>query len=85
MSEYKVYITPSVERKLRKLSRKIHDRIIKQILLLKENPRPIGIKKLTDQEGYRIRIGDFRVLYTINDKESIVEVFKVGDRKDIYR
>lgn len=82
---YKVYITSSVEKQLNKIPLKIHNRIIKQILSLKDNPRPIGVKKLTDEEGYRIRIGNYRVLYTINDKIQSVEIYKVAPRKDAYR
>jgi mRNA interferase RelE/StbE len=53
---------------------------------LRENPRPQGVKKLAGEENlYRIREGDYRLIYTIGDKELIVLVVKIGDRKEIYR
>ncbi len=54
---------------------------------LAENPRPPGVKKLKglDEDVYRVRTGDYRVIYVIEDKVRIVEVRKVGHRKDIYR
>jgi mRNA interferase RelE/StbE len=53
--------------------------------MLKENPRPVGCKKLTNQEGYRIRIGNYRILYTIEDENKIVMIYRVGHRRDVYR
>jgi mRNA interferase RelE/StbE len=52
---------------------------------LSKNPRPIGAKKLVGQEGYRVRQGNFRILYTINDRAKTVRIYRIGDRKDIYR
>jgi mRNA interferase RelE/StbE len=48
------------------------------------NPRPHGCKKLKGREGYRIRVGNYRIIYDIFDRELIVDVIAVGDRKDIY-
>ncbi|MHB9013787.1 MAG: type II toxin-antitoxin system RelE family toxin [Ignavibacteriaceae bacterium] len=52
---------------------------------LSANPRPYGYKKLQDSEFYRIRIGDYRVVYRIKDKELLILVIKIGHRKEIYR
>lgn len=52
---------------------------------LSKNPRPVGAKKLAGQEGYRVRQGNFRILYTIQDKTKTVRIYRIGDRKDIYR
>jgi len=60
-------------------------RIVKRIQSLAENPRPNGSQKLSGFERYRIRQGRFRILYSIKDRELIVYVIKVGDRKDVYR
>ena len=58
---------------------------IKQAILnLAENPRPNGCKKLVGRDGYRIRIGNYRVIYEIFDAELLVDVIAVGHRKDIY-
>jgi len=61
------------------------DRIVKAIENLADNPRPAGYKKLSGRPGHRIRIGDYRVLYTIEDKLLIVFIIDIGNRKDIYR
>ncbi|MBI4411065.1 MAG: type II toxin-antitoxin system RelE/ParE family toxin [Deltaproteobacteria bacterium] len=52
---------------------------------LKANPRPPASKKLTGQEGYRIRKGDYRILYTVNDRQSSVTIYRVGHRREVYR
>jgi len=52
---------------------------------LAENPRPHGSKKIVGREGYRIRKGDYRVLYVIEETEKIVRIFRVGHRREIYR
>jgi mRNA interferase RelE/StbE len=54
------------------------------IQALSTNPRPHGCKKLKGRDGYRIRKGDFRIIYDVYDKLLIIEVIAVGDRKDIY-
>jgi len=59
--------------------------VIKQLLSLKENPRPFGTKELQSREGYRIRVGDYRILYWINEKEKKVEITSVAHRKEVYR
>ncbi len=81
---YTVNLKKSVEKELDNLPLKIHDRIISCLILLKENPRPHRVKKLSGREGYRIRIGDYRILYIIDDKDEIVEIISIGHRKDIY-
>ena len=58
---------------------------IHKILALESNPRPSGIKKLQVFEYYRIRIGDYRVVYSINDKSHLIKILDLGHRKDIYR
>ena len=52
---------------------------------LENNPRPSGAKKLSGADGYRVRKGDYRVLYTINDKDRVVTIYRIGHRKDVYR
>ncbi|MFY8162577.1 MAG: type II toxin-antitoxin system RelE family toxin [Candidatus Kapaibacteriota bacterium] len=49
------------------------------------NPRPIGIKKLVDIDGYSIRVGNYRILFTIDDDIKIVSIYKVAPHKDAYR
>jgi mRNA interferase RelE/StbE len=60
-------------------------RILSRIESLSEDPRPKGCEKLTGQERYRLRLGRYRIVYSIQDDELTVWVVKVGHRKDIYR
>ena len=83
---YSIFLAPPAERQLKALAEPIQKRIVKRIKLLRDNPRPPGVKKMAGEDDlYRIREGDYRIIYTIRDKELIVLVVKVGDRKEIYR
>ncbi len=70
---------------LRKIPRNDLRKIMKKIKGLADNPRPHGCEKLTGQERYRIRHGNYRIIYSIQDDELTVWVVKVGHRKDSYR
>lgn len=83
--KYQVRIIPSAEKEMDKLPALIHRRISRKILLLEHNPRPKGTKKLSGREEYRLRAGDYRVLYTVDDKVHVVTVFAVGHRREVYR
>ena len=83
--KYKVRIVRTAEKEMDKLPRAIHTRISRRILSLEDNPRPRGVKKLGRREEYRLRVGDYRVLYTIDDKDSIVTILAVGHRREVYR
>ncbi|MDQ3021598.1 MAG: type II toxin-antitoxin system RelE/ParE family toxin [Bacteroidota bacterium] len=61
---------------VKKIPDNIYLRIRDGLLMLKDNPRPIGCKKLTNEEGYRIRIGSYRVLYTIDDINLEIQIHK---------
>ena len=82
---YAVYLKKSAEKELDHLPTEVYDRIIKQLISLRENPRPHGMKKLHGQEGYRIRVGDYRILYVIDEIGKKVEIVSVGHRKEVYR
>ena len=82
---YNVIIRTSAKKELKRLDNNMHERVVQRIVELKENPRPVGCEKLGGQDSYRIRIGDFRVVFTIDDKEKLVEIIKIGDRKEIYK
>ena len=85
MSQYEVIVSKSAVKELSKLQADVNNRIVKAILKLEEDPRPQGSKKLKGgSENWRIRIGDYRVVYAIDDEVFIVDVRKVGNRKDIY-
>ena len=86
MSQYKVVVSKSAVKELSKQSSAINNRIIKAALNLSENPRPQGSKKLKGgSDTWRIRIGDYRMIYAIDDEILIVDIRKVGHRKDIYK
>ena len=83
---YRVDILPSARRELAALPLKDRTRVDKRILSLGENPRPVGSKKLTDEDDlYRLRIGDYRVIYQVQDKVLLVLVVKIGNRREVYR
>lgn len=67
------------------LPQPIHRRVSTKIIALQDDPRPFGIKKLEGIEGYRLRVGDYRVIYTIDDKSKTVTVTLVAHRREAYR
>jgi mRNA interferase RelE/StbE len=85
MAEYKIYFKESVEKDFRLIPKKDIQKILSRIETLAKDPRPPGHEKLTGQERYRVRQGQFRIIYSIQDKEFTVWVVKVGHRKDVYR
>ena len=85
MARYELSIKPSVARDLRGVPRADVRRILDRIEALRDDPRPPGAEKLSAQERYRVRQGNYRILYTVTDAALIVEVVKVGHRRDVYR
>ncbi len=83
--KYNIQIVSSAERQFRKLQPSLQDRITSKILQLSDSPRPYGSKKLHNSDCYRIGIGDYRVLYSINDSHKIVKILDIGHRREIYR
>lgn len=84
MGRYSLAILPSAQRGIDKLPAKEQEKIIAAIGNLADDPRPHGCKKLKVFGNYRIRVGDYRVIYDIHDKTVTVEVLKVGHRSNIY-
>lgn len=84
MPKYSVYLTKTAIKNLDKLPDNIAESIIFVIKKLEENPRPPGYRKLKGRDGYRIRVGNYRVLYDIIDKTLIIEIITIGHRKNIY-
>lgn len=82
---YTVYLKRSAEKELEELPTKIHDKIIAVLLSLSDNPFPRNVRKLHGREGLRIRVGNYRILYIIDDANEKIEVISVADRKDVYR
>jgi mRNA interferase RelE/StbE len=86
---YRVTLTPAALRQIKKLDPQIRKSIVLDLERLAGNPRPVGFEKLaTEDKLYRIRVGpgkDYRAIYQVRDRELLVLVLKVGDRKDVYR
>lgn len=77
---YKIIIERKAEKDAGKIPFNIRATIDKAILDLTQNPRPRGCKKLTEKEGYRIRVGDYRILYIIDDKDKIIVIYRIKIR-----
>lgn len=82
---YTISILRRAQKELAELSTESYERVRNSILGLAQNPRPSGCVKLTNREGWRIRVGDYRVIYEIDDKPRIVTILAIGHRSDIYR
>ncbi len=85
MAEYKVYFRESVEKDFRAIPQKDARRILRRIESLTVEPRSVGCEKLTGLERYRVRQGQYRIAYSIQDKELTVWIVRVSHRKDAYR
>ena len=86
MADYAIVFTRAARKDLENYEKFLNDRITSKIGLLARNPRPQGCRKMqSEQDLWRIRIGDYRVIYSIDDDEQIVEVIHVRHRKDAYR
>jgi mRNA interferase RelE/StbE len=85
MAKYKIEIKRSAGKEIEKLSRKDLLAVLEKIRELAEDPRPHDCKKLSGQEKYRVRCGNYRILYLIEDMVLLILIVKVGHRKDVYR
>ncbi len=82
---YKVELETRARRDYRSLPAHAPERVSEAIDDLQANPRPPGCKKLVGSIGYRIRTGNYRILYTIDDHARTVRIYRIGHRRDIYR
>ena len=86
MAKYKILIKASAAKEIEKIrTQKDRRRVVKKIRSLADDPRPRGCEKLSGKELYRVRQGNYRIVYSIEDDKLIVHIIKVGDRKDVYR
>ena len=81
---YRVRIEKQASKALEKLDVVIQKRVVEVIRNLADNPRPRGSKKMKNREGWRVRIGDYRVIYGIDDERSLVSVAKIDHRREVY-
>lgn len=83
---YRVFLERAAEKQLKQLSAKLHDRVIAAVRALAKNPRPTGCRKLTGtDDDWRIRVGDYRVVYEIDDATKEVRVNRIRHRREVYR
>ena len=82
---YKVFILRKIQKELSKIAGKLYEQIKIAIYKLAENPRPTGCRKLTGRNGWRIRIGEYRIIYEIDDKQKTITVLHIGHRRDVYQ
>ncbi|MGH9327223.1 MAG: type II toxin-antitoxin system RelE family toxin [Terriglobia bacterium] len=85
MAGYRVDIKPSAVKELDSMPKKDRPRLILRIRGLGDNPRPDGCLKLSSRDDYRLRQGDYRVVYSVDEHEKNVRILKIAHRKDIYR
>ena len=84
MAAYRIFFKKSVVKDFKVIPKKDLVKILERIEALAEDPRPPGCEKLSGQQKYRLRQGQYRILYSVQDDELTVWVVKVGHRKDIY-
>ena len=85
MASYRIVFKKSVAKDLRQIPKKDIQRILKRIDNLKEDPRPAGVEKLSGDEKYRIRQGNYRILYMIEDEIITVTIVKTGHHHNVNR
>jgi len=84
VSRYRIEVRPAAARALRKLDPNVRPRIQGAIALLAEDPRPPAARLLRGRPGYRLRVGDYRIIYTVADDLLLVVLVTVGHRRDVY-
>ncbi len=84
MSPYRIELRPAAVRALRKLDPSVRHRLQGAIALLAQDPRPPAARALQGRAGLRIRVGDYRIIYTVTDDVLLVVVVTIGHRRDVY-
>ncbi len=85
MANYSPLIKPSAAKEIEAIPKRDRRRIVAKIRSLSSDPRPPGCEKLSGHDQYRVRQGNYRILYEIHDLDLIVVVVKVGHRREVYR
>jgi mRNA interferase RelE/StbE len=80
-----VEVQRSAEKELAALTLQARERIASALRAMEDDPFPHGVKKLKARDGYRVRVGDYRILFTVNRAARLVRVGAIGHRKDVYR
>ena len=82
---YRIEIRKQAQKDLARIERKDGQKIAAAIDALAQNPRPAGCKKQRNREGWRIRVGEYRVLYSIQEERLLILVVRIGHRREVYR
>ncbi len=82
---YRLELSHAAHRQISRLPWQTQERVNRTITRLAEDPRPLGSKKLTARDGYRIRVGDYRVLYLVDDNAKLIVIYRVMSRGNVYR
>lgn len=82
---YRIELRRKVQHSLDKLSRRDFDAVLKTIQNLADSPRPRGVEKIKNGGLWRVRQGDYRIVYNIDDKQQIITVVRIGHRREVYR
>ena len=85
MASYRLLIKPSAAKELEDLPTQDRRRVVTRMQGLSAQPRPPGCEKLTGHDLFRVRQGNYRILYEVQDQDLTVTVFKIGHRRDVYR
>jgi len=85
VASYRILIRRSAAKEIEAVPLKDRRRVVARIESLANNPRPVGCEKLSGEDKYRIRQGDYRIVYEIVDTDLIVTVVRMGNRRDVYR
>jgi mRNA interferase RelE/StbE len=83
--EYEVVVLPAAARQFRRLQGAVRDRVRAVIDGLQADPRPVGCAKLAGRGDYRVRVGEYRVVYAVDDDQRLVIVGRIAHRRDVYR
>ena len=81
---YQVVIEKQVQKQLAKIPPPNYNKVVSVLQDLANNPRPQGCKKLKGRQGFRVRVGDYRIIYNINDNILTVFILAIGNRRDVY-
>ena len=85
MAKYKITVKKSAAKELESIPKKDLRKVVRRIKSLGQEPRPHQVQKLSHKEQYRVRQGDYRIIYSIDDKNLIIDIVKIGHRREIYR
>jgi mRNA interferase RelE/StbE len=85
MNKYQIILRPAALRQLKKINKKERLKLFAAIELLAQDPRPPASRQLKGRDGWRVRVGNYRIIYTIDDGVLIITIIAVGHRRDVYR